>query len=97
MNVISKRGLLQLIEKHPGCGEAAAAWFSVARKAHWNSLADVRRNIPSADLIGRVLVFNLRRNDYRLICTCAWDVQRLYVKALLNHKEYDRKEWMKWA
>jgi mRNA-degrading endonuclease HigB of HigAB toxin-antitoxin module len=26
-----------------------------------------------------------------------YNVQRIYVKALLNHKEYDRKEWMKWA
>ena len=72
-NVISKRGLLKRIEKHPGCGE-------------------VRRNFPSADLIGRVLVFHLRRNEYRPICTYGRDVPHLYVEALLNHKDYDRKE-----
>ena len=26
-----------------------------------------------------------------------YNLQRIYVKALLNHREYDRKEWMKWA
>ena len=26
-----------------------------------------------------------------------YNVQRLYVKALLKRREYDRKEWMKWA
>jgi len=23
--------------------------------------------------------------------------QKLYVKAVLTHKEYDRKEWQRWA
>jgi len=27
----------------------------------------------------------------------SYNLQRIYVKALLNHREYDRKEWMKWV
>jgi hypothetical protein len=29
--------------------------------------------------------------------TIEYPTQRIFVKALLTHKEYDRKEWMKWA
>jgi len=35
--------------------------------------------------------------NFRLITHVQYGAQRIYVKALLNHREYDRKEWMKWA
>jgi len=35
--------------------------------------------------------------NYRLITRVSYAAQRIYVKAVLNHREYDRKEWMKWA
>jgi len=36
-------------------------------------------------------------NNYRLITRVKYNLRRIYVKALLNHREYDRQEWMKWA
>jgi mRNA-degrading endonuclease HigB of HigAB toxin-antitoxin module len=35
--------------------------------------------------------------NFRLITRVSYNVQRIYIKALLNHKGDDRKEWMKWA
>ena len=75
----------------------ALAWYKVARAARWESLADVRRNYPSADQIGAVLIFDIRHNRYRLVATVIYRKQKLYVKALPTHKQYDLKEWMKWA
>jgi len=42
------------------------------------------------------LIFDMPHNRYRLIVVAAFQTQRLYVKALLTHKEYDREEWKKW-
>jgi mRNA interferase HigB len=69
------------------------AWFRSARASRWMSLDDAREEYPSADQVGRVLIFNMRYNRYRLIVRAEYGVQKLYVKALLTHKEYDRKEW----
>ena len=42
-------------------------------------------------------MFNIRHNRYRLIVYPAFSRRKLYVKALLSHKEYDRKDWeTKW-
>jgi mRNA interferase HigB len=73
------------------------SWYSVARGASWTCLADVQRQFPAADQVGRVLVFDIRHNRYRLIARADFRKQKLYVKAVLTHKEYDRKEWQKWA
>jgi len=96
--VISKRGLNTIVKgKSPDVAAEALAWYKVARSARWECLADVRRNYPSADQVGGVLIFNIRNGRYRLIATVVYRKQKLYVKALPTHKEYDRKEWMKWA
>jgi len=44
-----------------------------------------------------VVIFDIRHNRYRLITFVVYRKQKLYVKALLTHKDYDREEWKKWA
>jgi mRNA interferase HigB len=72
-------------------------WYKVARGSDWESLLDVRRNFPSADLVGMVLIFNIPGNQLRLITVAPRRSRRVCVKALLTHKQYDKKEWMKWV
>jgi mRNA interferase HigB len=90
-------GLKQAIKLHPDCAEAALSWYRVAKKSDWSSFSDVRQSISSVDRVGNVLIFNLRGNAYRLIVRANFPGRKLFVKALLSHTEYDRKEWMKWA
>jgi mRNA interferase HigB len=98
VNVISKNGLEDLLKgKSSDVAAETRAWFKVARAAHWLSLEDVRQIFRDADQVGAALIFNIRGNRYRLIVTEVFAKQRLYVKALLTHKEYDRGEWKKWA
>ena len=73
------------------------AWYRVGRKAEWASLLDLRKAFPSADQVGNVVIFNILGGHYRLITRVSYEGKRLYVKALLTHTEYDRKEWLKWA
>ena len=73
------------------------AWLKVTQAARWRSVEEVRAVFPDADRVGKTIVFNIRHNDYRLIVREAFHVQRLYVKAVLTHKQYDRGEWKKWA
>ena len=96
--MISRRGLSTLLAGKSGeLVREVLQWYRVARASDWRSLDDVRRLFPSADQVGAVLIFDIRHNRYRLIVSAAYPRQRLYVKALLTHKEYERKEWMKWA
>ena len=98
MNVISKPGLLDLIQdKSKDVQEEALVWYQTAKSADWDSFGAVREDFPDADLVESLLVFNIRHNRYRLIVYPAFSRRKLYVKALLSHKEYDRKDWeSKW-
>jgi mRNA interferase HigB len=98
VNVLSKPGLMDLIKDKPNdVRKEALAWYQAARNADWDSFGAVREDFPDADLVNSLLVFNIRRNRYRLIVYPAFFCRRLYIKALLSHQEYDRKDWeTKW-
>ncbi len=100
VNVISRRGLIAKAHSKKVDADTwkeLRNWFNAARSARWTSLDEVRHIFPAADRTGRVLIFNIRNNAYRLIVVHELPWQRLFIKALLTHKEYDRKEWMKWS
>ncbi len=86
-----------LVRKASDVVKEAIEWYKVARASRWANLEDVRRHYPSADQVGKVLVFDLLHDRYRLITTVEYRKRKIYVKALLTHKEYDREEWKKWV
>ncbi|SPF53508.1 conserved hypothetical protein [Candidatus Sulfopaludibacter sp. SbA4] len=88
---------MNLAAKHPETIDALENIYRVARKSRWNGLHEVRERFPSADQVGGVLIFNVLGGNYRLIMTVTYSRQLMHVKALLTHREYERKEWMKWA
>src|SRR6266700_2160719 len=92
LNVISKRGLKMLLEgKAADVVTETLAWYKTARSGRWEKLEDVRKEYPSVDQVGNVLIFDIRHNRYRLIARVTFEKQKLYVKALLTHKEYGRE------
>ena len=94
VNVISRSGLADLIARKPKDVQTEVlAWYRIARKAEWDGFSSVRRQFPAADLVNGLLVFNIRQNRYRLIVFPVFRRYKLYVKALLSHKEYDKGEW----
>ena len=100
MNVISRRGLLELSKAAKLESDAKAeleSWYRIAEHAAWNNLMDVCQHFPSADQLGNVLIFDIRHNRYRLIVFAVFPKEKLYIKAIMTHKQYDRKGWIKWA
>lgn len=71
------------------------AWYKTAKEADWTDMLAVQRDFRDADMIGRLLVFNIRRNRYRLIVFPVFRRKTLYMKAMLDHKEYDKGDWKK--
>ena len=105
--MISRRGLMEQAEAarvDSGAMKALLAWYRATRKASWMSFddvracfPDVRACFPTVDRVGYLLIFDIAGNRFRLIVTFNFDRQNIHIKALLTHRQYDRKEWMKWS
>jgi mRNA interferase HigB len=93
MNVISYKRIREFSSIHRDAQLPLRAWFSTAKKADWQNLAELKQVYPSADLVGRYTIFNIKGNKYRLIARIVYRSQTLFVVAVMTHEEYDSERW----
>jgi mRNA interferase HigB len=93
MNVISFKRIREFSLTHRDAESALTAWYKTSRKANWQNLAELKQVYPSADLVGRHTVFNIRGNKFRLIARIVYRSQTLFVVAVMTHEEYDLGKW----
>jgi mRNA interferase HigB len=93
MNVISFKRIREFSLTHRDAEVSLRAWYTTAKKSNWQTPAELKQTYPSADLIGRYTVFNIRGNKYRLIAGIVYRSQTLFIVAVLSHEEYDLGKW----
>lgn len=93
MHIISMRRLREFWEIHPRAERPLRAWSTRVDHAQWRTFADVKRDFSSADRVQRLTVFNISGNQYRLIARIEYEKQKVYIRLVLTHSEYDRGEW----
>ena len=93
MHVISEKKLREFWTIHPDSESSLRAWHREAEEADWEKFADLRNTFASADQVGKLTVFNIGGNKYRLIVVIHFNRGKLYVRHVLTHEEYDRGSW----
>jgi mRNA interferase HigB len=95
MHVLSRKRLREAAQKHGDLEAPLDAWYRIAKRADWKSLADVRKTWATADSVGRYTVFNVKGNGYRLITEINYQSGRVFIRHVMTHAEYDRERWKK--
>lgn len=93
MHVISFKRIREFFSAHRDSESSLSGWYRTVRKANWQNLSELKQTYPSADLVGRYIVFNIRGNKYRLISRIVYRSQTVFVIAVLTHEEYDLGKW----
>jgi len=98
VRIIKEKFLVEMGRKYPKAASHLETWRKIVRLAVWRNLVEVRWTYPDTDLVkvrsGRqVLVFNVRRNDYRLIVAVHFNRQIVYTLRFLTHAEYSKDRW----
>lgn len=97
MRVISKSRLREFWERaERGDSEGPLkAWHThvSSRTVVWQSWGDVKKEIGSASLVGRCVVFNVGGNKYRLVTRILYPSQKVLILKVMTHAEYDDDRW----
>jgi len=98
VRLINETFLVAAGREHPSPARHLDAWRKFVKKAVWRHLVDVRQMYPDTDGVklrsGRqVLVFNIRRNDCRLIVAAHFNRQIVYTLRFMTHAEYSKDRW----
>jgi len=95
MRVISKKPLRDFWQRHPESKGLLEEWFKKASQCTANSFPQLRQAFRSADYVDGMTIFDVGGNRYRLIAVIHYNKQRLYVRHIMTHNEYDRNDWRK--
>ena len=91
MRIFTERRLRKYWQQHPDVGPSLREWLHRAEEADWSSPQQVKTDYPSASIIGNNrVVFNIKGNNYRLVVHINYPRNRLYIRFIGTHADYDR-------
>jgi mRNA interferase HigB len=93
MHIISRRPFTEAAEKYPNQRQALLDLYHVLKKARFSSPDEMRRLFPSLDNLryrDKWWVIGIGGNNLRLIAFIQFVQNRIYVKHIVSHAEYDK-------
>lgn len=93
MRVVSKKKIVDYYTTHASSKTALEEWYKKVNKCSWENLNDLKKTYPLADYVGNNrVVFNIKGNDFRLVAIVIYVSQKVYIRWLGTHAEYDKQD-----
>lgn len=97
MHIVTRKHLREAIEQYPDAANEIKAWVGIVEAVRWHSVLEVRSMFKDADFVNGYVVFNIRRNRYRLITVIHYAKTvdgkqtegHVYIRSFLTHKQYN--------
>ena len=93
MHIISRKKLNEFAQRYPESQSALKEWYQRMKIGQFKSIAELRTIFPSADKVGKLTVFNIGGNKIRLIAAIHYNRQKIYIRTVLTHAEYNKNKW----
>lgn len=91
MRVIKIKTLREFWEREPNAKVGLQLWYKKITSQRWSNSNEIIPGFSGADTVGNNrIVFNIRRNEYRLIVKFQYTIQTCFVRFVGAHKEYDK-------
>ena len=97
MKIISRKALVEFWTEHPDAKKPLDRWYKAVQQACWNAPADVKETFRSTDFVKvgdrLAVIFNIKGNKYRVIAAIHFNLKKVYIRAVLTHREYSTGKW----
>jgi mRNA interferase HigB len=92
MHIIKVKTLRDFWIKHPDVEHPLRTWASVVGKARWRNQEDVKASYPGATPLrdNRFVFKRLKGTDYRLVIKVNYQFQKVFVRFVGTHSQYDK-------
>ncbi|ETX04581.1 type II toxin-antitoxin system HigB family toxin [Candidatus Entotheonella palauensis] len=93
MHIITQKTLKAAWETYPDVERPLRKWFTEMKNLHFQNFAELKRRYPSADQVGRLTVFNIKGNHYRLVVRIDYTYGKVFVRRFMIHTDYSKEDW----
>ena len=92
MQIIARKALKEFWTKYDQAETPLKVWYATVRQAAWRGPADVKSTFGSSvDFVAdNRIIFDIGGNKYRLVVHVAYPFQRVLIKFVGTHREYDK-------
>jgi len=91
MHVISQKRVWEAQAAHKDAATVLEGWYRIIKANTFENFAQLRRIFPSVDKVNNQYVFNIGGNKLRLIANINFERNKLFIRCILTHKDYDRE------
>jgi mRNA interferase HigB len=100
VHIVTRKHLSKAMEQYQDAAGEIQAWAGIVASVRWHNFAEVRETFKDADYVDGYVIFNIRRNRYRLITVIHYAKTtqdrhtdgHVYIRSFLTHKEYDNRD-----
>lgn len=93
MRVITAKRIWEAKVRWPESAKALDDWYRLLKGNSPRDFAAMKAVCPAVDKVGPLHVFDIGGNKVRLIAVVRYTTQKLYIRSVLDHREYDRGKW----
>ena len=91
MRILTFKRIKEFSNRFKDSKIALEDWYYKASNSKWQNLSDIKKTFNSADYVGNNrFVFNIKGNQYRLIAIIIFASQKVYIRFIGTHDEYNR-------
>jgi len=92
--ILGQKVLYAFLKRYPKAKASINAWKLLMAANNFKIPGDLRKTVKSVSFVDNLAVFNISKNDYRLISTITYPIL-VRTLQILTHKEYDKGNWKK--
>jgi mRNA interferase HigB len=93
VRIIKKTTLYEQASPYPDAKSSLDSWVETVQSANWTNFAQLRRTYSTADLVGKLTVFNISGNKYRLAVYIDYKYKLVFIRRFMTHAEYNKNRW----
>ena len=97
--IVTRKHLSEAMRRYPDAAGEIRARVGIVEAVRWHNFAEVRSIFKDADTVDDYVIFDIRRNRYRLITVIhyAKTTHRMrteghvYIRSFLTHRDYNKR------
>lgn len=93
MHVITQQRIWEAKKRYPEALSALDGWYRIIKKNNFNNFNELKKSFNSVDKVDELYVFDIGGNKLRLIANIHFVGQKIYIRHIFTHKEYDKGNW----
>ena len=93
VHVITKKRLVEFATRFPVSRDPLLKWYRIVSQTDFASFVAMRSVFRAADQVGKLTVFDIGGNKFRIIAAIHYNRHRIYIRHVLTHVQDDKGKW----